>query len=99
MFNTSFLEIDKLDAYANKAEDHCSIDRIEWDKNDRTSFRVHVKDIERKYISEKVSYRFHLVYTTLDSKVYEQTVDYNGESWVHPPRELLRDDGSIRTSF
>jgi hypothetical protein len=99
MFSSAFLEIEKVHTYANIENDHCSIEKVEWDAKDKYVFRVHVQDISRKYISEKVDYQFHLVYTTLNGRAYEQTVKYDGESRVKAPRELLYGDGSIWTSL
>ena len=95
IFSGGFLEIEKVYAVADHESDNCDFDKIEWDTKSKSTFTVHLKNIERKHISDKVSYCFHLIYTTAKDKMYKQTVTYNGDSNISAPKEVSVGESGI----
>ena len=87
-FTSGMWDFSQLLAFADIDKDHCRVDRIEYYVNDKSSFRVHIKDIKREYLSQYVPFQFHLIYTTIDGKIYKQTVEYAKELHVWHPQEL-----------
>ena len=95
IFTGGFLEIEKVYVVADHETDHCDFDKIEWDTKSKTTFTVYLKNIERKHISNKVNYRFHLIYTAAKDKVYKQTVTYNGDCSISAPKEASVGESGI----
>jgi hypothetical protein len=71
---------------ANKEKDNCSITKIEF--IGKSDFKVFVKDIDREYIMQKVKFRFHILFSTNDGKVYKQILNYDKISELSYPKEV-----------
>ena len=95
MFSGGFLGIHQVHVVADIEKDNCDFDKIEWDTKSSTTFLVHLKNIVRENISDKVNYQFHLIYTTSNDKVYKQTVKYNGDCSISSPEEITITDNQI----
>lgn len=76
---------DHVIVIATKEKDNCTFERIEH--QDKSSFKVFIKDITREDISQKVNFRFHLIYSS-NGNLLRQTLNYNGKSDLNLPEEI-----------
>lgn len=76
---------DKVIVIATIENDNCTFERIEH--QDKSSFKVFIKDITREDISQKVNFRFHLIYSS-NEKLLRQTLNYDGKSHLNLPEEI-----------
>lgn len=76
---------DQVIVIATKEKDNCTFDRIEH--QDKSSFKVFIKDITREDISQKANFRFHLIYSS-NGKLLRQTLNYDGKSSLNLPEEI-----------
>ena len=97
--NASFLFVgsvfqtdpEQVIAIANKENDNCTFERIE--QQDKSTFKVFIKDITREHMGQKVKFRFHIIYS-LNGKLLKQTLNYDGKSELSFPKEI-----EIKESF
>ena len=82
-------------AFANHDIDNCNVETIEFLPNEPHSYKVHLKDFKREYIHQKLDYKFHLIYSTAEGKLYKQTVRHRDRIDVGPPIEIVIGDYSV----
>ncbi|MDP3442763.1 MAG: hypothetical protein Q8T08_07875 [Ignavibacteria bacterium] len=84
-------EPDQVMVVANMEKDNCTIDKIEF--TGKSDFKVFVKDIDRVDIMQKVKFRFHILFSTNDGKVFKQTLNCDKKSELSYPKEIeIRDN-------
>jgi len=71
---------------ATKKNDNCTLDRIE--REDKSTYKIFIKDITREHLGQKVKFRFRIIYSTADGKLYQQTLKYDGKSELILPEEI-----------
>ena len=80
MFGPIDFNVDQVMAFA-KEEDHCIIEKLKWDLLDNRVFKVYIKN-------QKASYKFHLIFSTTDGRLYHQTVEYDKKTMIGTPVPL-----------
>lgn len=76
---------DQVIVIATKEDDNCTFERIEL--QDKSAFKVFIKDITREHVGQKVKFRFHLIYSS-NGKLLKQTLNYDGKSDLSFPEEI-----------
>jgi hypothetical protein len=69
-------------AFANEQQDNCIVEKLKWDLLDKNFFKVYIK-------TEKSAYKFHLIFSTTDGKLYKQTIEYDNKTTIGIPAEIL----------
>jgi hypothetical protein len=92
LFSAATFDLDQILAYANELTDGCTIERLEWDEKDKRFFKVYITNIQRAHIGQNAKYRFHLIYSIKGGKLYKQTIEHSGETYIKSPVELKIDD-------
>jgi hypothetical protein len=81
MFGPIDFNLDQVMAFANEEEDNCVIEKLKWDFLDKRVFKVYIKN-------QKAAYKFHLIFSTTDGKLYHQTIEYNKKTILKNPVPL-----------
>ncbi len=76
---------DQVMVIATKENDNCTVERIE--QQDKSTYKVFIKDITRETIGQKVKFKFHLIYFS-NGKLLKQTLNYDGKSELSLPEEI-----------
>lgn len=92
LFSAATFNLDQIIAFANELTDDCIVERTEWDERDKKFFKVFIANIKREHIGQSAKYRFHLIYSIKGGKLYKQTIEHCGETFVRAPVELKIDD-------
>lgn len=81
MFGPVDFNLDQVMAFANEEEDNCTIEKLKWDLLDSRIFKVYIKN-------QKTKYKFHILFSTTDGKLYYQTVQYDKKTTIGNPVPL-----------
>lgn len=81
MFGPIDFNLDQVMAFANEEEDNCIIEKLKWDLLDKRIFKVYIKN-------QKAAYKFHLIFSTTDGKLYHQTIEYDNKTTLKDPMDL-----------
>ena len=78
MFGPVDFNLDQVMAFANEQEDNCIIEKLKWDMLDKRIFKVYIKN-------QNETYRFHLIFSTKDGKLYHQKVEHDKKTTLGNP--------------
>lgn len=81
MFGPVDFNLDQVMAFANVQADSCIVEKLKWDLLDSNVFKVFIK-------TEEATYKFHILFSTKDGKLYKQTIRYNKKTTVSIPVEI-----------
>lgn len=81
MFGPVDFNLDQVMAFANEEEDNCIIEKLKWDMLDKNVFKVYIKN-------PKAAYKFHLIFSTTNGKLYHQTIVYDKKTIINKPMPL-----------
>ena len=82
MFGPIDFDLDQVMAFANEQQDNCTIEKLKWDFLDSRIFKVFIKN-------QKTTYKFHLIFSTKDGKLYKQTIGYNKKTTIGIPEQIF----------
>jgi hypothetical protein len=78
MFGPVNFNLDQVMAFANEQEDSCIVEKLKWDMLDKKIFRVYIKN-------QKEKYKFHIIFSTTDGKLYHQEVEHDKKTILASP--------------
>lgn len=73
--------LEQVMAFANEEEDNCVIEKLKWDILDTKYFKVYIKN-------RKPAYKFHIIFSTKEGKLYKQTIAYDQKTTLGIPAEI-----------
>jgi len=82
MFGPVEFNLDQVMAFANEQQDNCIIEKLKWDFLDSRIFKVYIK-------TQKIIYKFHIIFSTKDGKLYKQTIEYDKKTTIGVPKEIF----------
>ena len=81
LFGPIDFDLDQVMAFANEQEDNCIIEKLKWDLLENNYFKVYIKN-------QKPAYKFHLLFSTKEGKLYKQTIAYDKKTLLGIPAEI-----------
>jgi len=81
MFGPIDFNLDQAMAFANEEDDNCIVEKLKWDLLDKRIFKVYIKN-------QKAKYKFHIIFSTTNGKLYHQTIEYDKKTIVKSPVEI-----------
>ena len=82
MFGPIDFNLDQVMAFANEQQDNCIIEKLKWDFLDSRIFKVYIK-------TQKAAYKFHIIFSTKNGKLYKQTIEYDKKTIMGVPEEIF----------
>ena len=82
MFGPIDFDLGQVMAFANERQDNCTVEKLKWDMTDKRFFKVYIK-------TRKTTYRFHMIFSTKDGKLYRQTIEYDKKTILGNPVEIV----------
>ena len=82
MFGPIDFNLDQVMAFANERQDNCTVEKLKWDMTDKRFFKVYIK-------TPRTKYRFHIIFSTKDGKLYRQTIEYDKKTALGKPLEIV----------
>jgi len=82
MFGPIDFNLDQVMAFANEHQDNCIVEKLKWDMTDKRFFKVYIK-------TKKTKYRFYIIFSTKDGKLYRQTIEYDKKTILGNPVEIV----------
>ena len=82
MFGPIDFNLDQVMSFANEDSDNCIVEKLKWDLTDKRFFKVYIK-------TTKPGYRFHIIFSTKDGKLYRQTLTYDQKTVLGDPVEIV----------
>ncbi len=81
LFGPIEFDLDQVMAFANEQEDNCVIEKLKWDILDTKYFKVYIKN-------QKPAYKFYIIFSTKEGKLYKQAIAYDKKTMLSIPAEI-----------
>lgn len=69
------VNIKQVFVVASEEIGNCTFDKIEWKKPD--NFEVSIIGLKREYIGQKVDFKFHLIWSNQNDRIFKQTLSHH----------------------